>query len=310
MRNNNVVNKKEEKIIITETYKVNRSIELLEFLLMKCNTSRNNVKHLLSNHQVLVNGSVATQFNLLLAKDDEVKIAKNRVNQQPLKKEKTNIKPIKLEIIYEDDDFIAINKPYGLLSVESDKEMESAYSILFNNMQKVNKNYRPYQLHRIDKETSGVLVFAKNVKIHSILKLNWNDYVKTREYYALVEGKMKEKSGKIISYLTENQNHIVYSTNDRNNQKAITNYVVEKESKDYSLLKVNIETGRKNQIRVHMQDLGNPIVGDTKYGYTKDPIKRLGLHASMLEFIHPLTKKVITIKAKVPPSFYSLFKGE
>ena len=177
-------------------------------------------------------------------------------------------------------------------------------------MQKVNKNYRPYQLHRIDKETSGVLVFAKNVKIHSILKLNWNDYVKTREYYALVEGKMKEKSGKIISYLTENQNHIVYSTNDRNNQKAITNYVVEKESKDYSLLKVNIETGRKNQIRVHMQDLGNPIVGDTKYGYTKDPIKRLGLHASMLEFIHPLTKKVITIKAKVPPSFYSLFKGE
>lgn len=310
MRNNNVVNKKEEKIIITGTYKVNRSIELLEFLLMKCNTSRNNVKHLLSNHQVLVNGSVATQFNLLLAKDDEVKIAKNRVNQQPLKKEKTNIKPIKLDIIYEDDDFIAINKPYGLLSVESDKEMESAYSILFNNMQKVNKNYRPYQLHRIDKETSGVLVFAKNVKIHSILKLNWNDYVKTREYYALVEGKMKEKSGKIISYLTENQNHIVYSTNDRNNQKAITNYVVEKESKDYSLLKVNIETGRKNQIRVHMQDLGNPIVGDTKYGYTKDPIKRLGLHASMLEFIHPFTKKVITIKAKVPPSFYSLFKGE
>lgn len=302
--------KKDKKIEITATYKVNRSVELLEFLLQKCNTSRNNVKHLLSNHQVLVNGSVATQFNLLLAKDDEIKIAKNKVVGAPIKKTDTPKKSVKLDIIYEDDDFIAINKPYGLLSVESDKDNESAYDYLFREMQRIDKNYRPYVLHRIDKETSGVLVFAKNVKIHSMLRLNWNDFVKEREYYAVVEGKMKEKSGRVISYLALNQNNLVYSTQDRSNQKAITNYKVVKESDTYSLLQVLIETGRKNQIRVHMQDLGNPIVGDTKYGFNKDPLHRLGLHASKLVFIHPITKKEITITAKTPASFYALFKKE
>ena len=304
---------KKDKIEITASYKVNRSVELLEFLLQKCNTSRNNVKHLLSNHQVLVNGSVATQFNLLLAKDDEIKISKTKVMTKPVKaKDKDSIsKPrVKLDIIYEDDDFIAINKPYGLLSVESDKDMDSAYSYLFKEMQKVDKNYRPYQLHRIDKETSGVLVFAKNVKIHSMLKLKWNDYVTKREYYALVEGKMEEKTGRIVSYLKENQNHLVYSTNDRSNPKAITNYEVVDENNEYSLLRVLIETGRKNQIRVAMHDLGHPIVKDDKYGYTKDPIKRLGLHASLLEFTHPVTKKKIVIKANMPSIFKSPFKGE
>ena len=306
---NNKKFNKEEKIEITAIYKVNRSDELLTFLLAKCNTSRNNVKMLLSNHQVLVNGSVVTQYNLMLAKDDEVKISKKPI----LTNQKSNLpKPkrkfFSIDIIYEDSDFIAIDKPQGLLSVESDKERECAFNYVLEYLQAKNKALRPFILHRIDKETSGVLVFAKNVKIHSMLRLNWNDYVKTREYHAVVEGVLENKEDTITSYLMENSNNLVYSTQNPSGQKAITNYKVIKQSQEFSLLRVNILTGRKNQIRVHMQDLSHPIVGDDKYGHTKNPLKRLGLHASKLEFVHPITNELIEIKAKVPNIFHGLFK--
>ena len=178
-KNNNY--NEEVKLTITATYKVQRSDELLEFLLRKVNTSRNNVKHILSNHQVLVNGSPITQFNYPLAKDDEIKISKYPVKGFNENKKKEHKKPLSISIIYEDSDFIAINKPNGLLSIESDKENESAYLYVSMYLQNKNPNLRPYVLHRIDKETSGVLVFAKNIKIHSMLKLNWNEYVTLRE---------------------------------------------------------------------------------------------------------------------------------
>lgn len=306
---NNKKFNKEEKIEITAIYKVNRSDELLTFLLAKCNTSRNNVKMLLSNHQVLVNGSVVTQYNLMLAKDDEVKISKKPIlTNQKSNSPKPKRKFFSIDIIYEDSDFIAIDKPQGLLSVESDKERECAFNYVLEYLQAKNKALRPFILHRIDKETSGVLVFAKNVKIHSMLRLNWNDYVKTREYHAVVEGVLENKEDTITSYLMENSNNLVYSTQNPSGQKAITNYKVIKQSQEFSLLRVNILTGRKNQIRVHMQDLSHPIVGDDKYGHTKNPLKRLGLHASKLEFVHPITNELIEIRAKVPNIFHGLFK--
>jgi 23S rRNA pseudouridine1911/1915/1917 synthase len=226
------------------------------------------------------------------------------------KNKKDKPKRVYLDIIYEDDDFIAINKPNGLLSVESDKERECAFSYVLEYMQENDPKSRPFVLHRIDKETSGVLVFAKNVKIHSMLKLNWNEYIKTREYFAMVEGTLKEKEGRITSYLKENQNNLVYSTQDPSGALAVTDYKVKKENGQYSLLSVLIYTGRKNQIRVHMHDIGNPIVGDDKYGCTKNPLKRLGLHASRLEFLHPITKELISIKAPVPNIFYGPFEKE
>jgi 23S rRNA pseudouridine1911/1915/1917 synthase len=279
------------------------------------NTSRNNVKNLLSHHMVLVNGSPVSQYNLMLAKDDEVKITKKPQLSMPRvkndsKNKKDKPKRVYLDIIYEDDDFIAINKPNGLLSVESDKERECAFSYVLEYMQENDPKSRPFVLHRIDKETSGVLVFAKNVKIHSMLKLNWNEYIKTREYFAMVEGTLKEKEGRITSYLKENQNNLVYSTQDPSGALAVTDYKVKKENGQYSLLSVLIYTGRKNQIRVHMHDIGNPIVGDDKYGCTKNPLKRLGLHASRLEFLHPITKELISIKAPVPNIFYGPFEKE
>lgn len=296
--------------VYTATYKVNRSDTLLEFLLRKCNTSRNNVKSLLVRRQVLVNGSVVTQYDFPLAKDDEVKLSRKPMKEGETVK-KTAVKVVKprvvLKKLYEDKEFLAVEKPAGLLSVESDKETECAYGYVLKEMQKADKNARPYVLHRIDKETSGVLIFAKDIKVHSMMKMRWNEQVSTREYYAVVEGVLEEKTGTITSFLKENANNLVYSTSDPTGQKAITHYEVIKENAQFSLLKVKIDTGRKNQIRVHMQTLGHPVVGDTKYGHTKDPLKRLGLHASKLEFIHPFTKELISVVAPLPLAFRALF---
>lgn len=294
--------------VCTATYKVNHSDELLAFLLRKCNTSRNNVKSLLARRQVLVNGGVVTQFDYPLAKDDEIKIAKKPVegNNAPKRAAKKQVKP-KLRIIYEDEDVVAVDKPVGLLSVESDKETECAYAYVAQYLAAQGK--RPYVLHRIDKETSGVLAFAKNPKVHSMLRMQWNDLVTLREYHAVAEGVFEKKSDTVVCYLKENANHMMYATSDPTGQKAITRYEVERENGQYSLLKVQIETGRKNQIRVQMQKLGHPIVGDEKYGHTKDPLKRLGLHATRLAFTHPVTKETITLYAPPPCVFRDLFGG-
>ncbi len=305
--------------VYTAIYKVQRSDTLLEFLLRKCNTSRNNVKALLVRKQVLVNGSVITQYDFPLAKEDEVKLSrrpiKEGVTAQKSTEKRTPRPRVSLKVVYEDEDLIAVDKPVGLLSVESDKETECAYGYLLQSMQRRDKNARPYVLHRIDKETSGILVFAKNPKIHSMLRLHWNELVQAREYFAVAEGIFAEKTGTIISYLKENVNNLVYSTNDPSGQKAITHYEVIKENAKagYSLVKVRIETGRKNQIRVHLQGEGHPIVGDDKYGkkedgtFVKNPLDRLGLHAATLSFIHPVTKEIMSFTSTMPPSFRTLF---
>ena len=300
-------------------HKVARSDELLEFLLRKLNTSRNNVKAYLSRRQVLVNGSVVTQYNFVLAKDDEVKISREPIREGEhvpaakkdarTPKERQPKKPLmpKLTILYEDDDLIAIDKPVGLLSVESDKETDCAFGQVLQYLQSKDKAARPFILHRIDKETSGVLLFAKNVKLHSMLRMHWNELVQSREYVAVCEGIFEKKEDAVTSYLRENANNLVYSTQDPTGQKAVTRYKVEKEGNGYSFVRVQIDTGRKNQIRVHMQSLGRPIVGDDKYGHTKDPLGRLGLHAACLSIMNPMTKELMTFRAPVPSVFYKLF---
>ena len=301
--------KKERAPVYTAGYKVNRSDELLPFLLRKCATSRNNVKSLLTRGQVLVNGSVVTRHDCLLAKDDEVKISKT-----PCKVDRTKSapsqRPIKyppMKIIYEDDDFIAVDKPAGLLSVESDKERTCAFGWVMDYLRAKDKSARPYVMHRIDKETSGVLLFAKDIKIHSMLKLHWGDSVTLRQYYAVVKGKLDKKEDTVVSYLKENVNNLMYVTGDPTGQKAITHYKVVKEKEDYALLSVQIETGRKNQIRAQMKALGAPVVGDDKYGDGKGPFGRLALHASALKFKHPKTGEEISVSAPCPPAFKAFF---
>lgn len=297
--------------VYTASFKVAKSDELLPFLLRKCNTSRNNVKSFLTRRLVLVNGSVVTRHDFALAKDDEVKISKTPVTDGAGRERRTAKSPVtrraEVKILYEDGDFIAIDKPAGLLSVESDKETESAYTRVYALMQARGDTGRPFILHRIDKETSGVLVFAKDIKIHSKMKMRWNELVKTREYYAVTEGVPKKKEATIVHYLKENKNNLVYATNDSTGQRAVTRYGVEKENAEYALLKVEIDTGRKNQIRVQLRAEGCPIVGDEKYGCTKNPLKRLGLHASKLVFEHPDTGEKITLVSPLPPTFREIF---
>ncbi|MCI5745127.1 MAG: RluA family pseudouridine synthase [Erysipelotrichaceae bacterium] len=302
-KKSNKVELSENKLTILKTFKVHKEEELLEFLYEHItNDSKNNIKRLLANHQVLVNGAATTQFNFKVYKEDVIQISKNAILKQ-------NKAKIKLDIIYEDDELIVINKPSGLLSIESDNEKSNtAYRILTDYVQEKDKKARIFIVHRIDKDTSGVLLVAKNEKIKNALQHHWQDIVISREYIAICEGKFSLKEGTVRSYLKTNVNNLMYSTNDHRGQLAITHYKVMKENNKYSLVDVHIDTGRKNQIRVHMGDLNHKIVGDNKYGPVSNPINRLGLHAYILEFIHPISKKKMTFKAKIPSCFESLFK--
>lgn len=278
-------------------YKVTKECELLEFLLETFkNQSRNSVKSLLSSHRVSVDGAPTSQFNFKLYPEDTVIIS----NAPIRKKTRSN-----LPIIYEDDDIIVINKPSGLLSIASDNEKSStAYRMLSDYVQQKDKHNRIFVVHRLDEDTSGVLMVAKNVKIQQALQNNWNDIVKKRGYYAIVEGEMEKRSDTIKSYLKKNSQNLMYSSKKAGDgQLAITHYKVIKSNGTYSLLDVNIDTGRKNQIRVHLGEKGHYIIGDDKYGKPANPIKRLGLHAYELDLVHPFTGKLMKFTSPMPKEF-------
>ena len=282
-------------------FKVHNDTELLPFLLEKYpSLSRNAVKSLLSNHQVAVDGAPVSQFNLKLSKDDIVIVSKNRI----AKKERKN-----LPIIFENKELIVINKPSGLLSVASDNEKgRTAYRMVSDYLQQKDKHSRIYVVHRLDEDTSGVLVFAKNPQIKDALQQNWNDIVKSRRYYAVVEGTLEKKEDCLINYLKENALNLMYVTSDKKHgKKCITNYKVVRSNKLYSLLDINIESGRKNQIRVQLGNINHYVIGDDKYGEPSNPLNRLALHAYELSFIYPSTNKLMVFKTDIPQEFLGLF---
>lgn len=203
-----------------------------------------------------------------------------------------------------------INKPYGLLSVSAGKETDNtAFSLVSYHLKRKTKNSKVFVVHRLDRETSGVLLFAKNEKMKKLLQNNWNDLVSKRGYIAVVEGKVKPKEATIKSWLKENKEYMVYSTKSKSDGKlAITNYKVLQSNDNYSLLEIFIDTGRKNQIRVHMKDIKHPIIGDEKYNSKINPIKRLGLYAHILELTNPLTNKIMTFKIKIPYKIKNIIK--
>ena len=283
-------------------FKVHEDCELLEFLLSKYpKLSRNAVKSLLSNHQVSVDGAPVSQYNLQLTKEDTVIVSKMRIT----KKVRNN-----LPIIFENDELVVINKPSGLLSIASDREKgRTAYRMVSDYVQQKDKHNRIYVVHRLDEDTSGVLVFAKNPRIKEVLQKEWNDIVRKRGYFAIVEGNMEKDEDTFVDYLKENALNLMYVTNDRKNgKKCVTHYKVIKHNKNYSLLDVDIDSGRKNQIRVQLGHRGHYVVGDDKYGEPSNPLKRLGLHAYNLTFVHPISKKVYEFKAPMPEEFDKLFQ--
>lgn len=300
---------KTNKPMYTYEFMVKKSDTLMTFLISKLpKMSRNNLKSLLSRHKVSVNGKMISQFNYPLAKEDEVKISKSSLPSSIKTLPTKEIKAMRKIIIYEDDDYLAINKPSGLLAIEDDKNKECAYRDVANYLALKGKTIRPYVVHRIDRDTSGVLVFVKNIKLHSLLRLHWNENVELREYYAVVNGKCPQERGTLVNYLKENANNMMLISDRLHGKKAITNYEVLKENAKYSLLRLTILTGRKNQIRVQLKHLGCPVVGDQKYSDGFSPFKRLGLHASQLIFTSPVSKKEIKLKAPLPNEFYQLFE--
>lgn len=285
---------KEKKII------VKREDTLLNVLSESLkDISNKKIKSFIKYKMVEVDGKVEKNSSRLVSSKNEVRIVFS----------KGVIDDVDIDIIYEDQDIIVINKPAGLLTISNRKEKErTAFRIVSNYVKKNNKNAKIFVVHRLDQGTSGVLMFAKSEKIKKMFQDNWGDLVKTREYYAVVEGRTK-MSGTIESYLTMNHFQIVHSTKNKEGAwYAKTNYEVVRQNAKYSFLRVDIETGRRNQIRVHMSEDGHPIVGDGKYGSHKNPIGRLALHASKLVLIDPRSNELLTFSCDIPKEIESLVK--
>lgn len=275
-------------------YVVQESMALMDFLLKQTSKKRNDIKNLLKYQNVYVDGHIETYYAYDLQKGQIVEI-QNKKNDTSL------------DIIYEDKEIIVINKPCGLLSEKTENEnQKTAYYMVKQYLFKKKENI--YMVHRLDQYTSGILMFVKNKKLYDLLIHDWNHYVKTRGYIAIVEGQIKKPKGTIESYLAESKTQVVYITSKEKGKKAITHYKKIQTNKKYTMLEIYLDTGRKNQIRVHLSSLHHPIVGDQKYGSTTNPIKRLALHAHEFMFIHPITHKEMRFVSKTPDSFHKLFK--
>ena len=285
--------------------KVSEATQLMDFLLAKMGgMSRSSVKSLLGHRQVTVNEKVVTQFDYMLKPADSVVINNTRGNVEL-------VHP-KLRIIFEDSDLIVVEKKEGLLTVTTGRESETtAFLILKNYVKKSSTRNKIYTVHRLDRETSGVILFAKHSDAQHILRDNWHEIVTKRVYVAVVEGKVEKESDRIVSWLTENEISLKISSSrtDNGGKEAITNYRVIKSNDEFSLLEIELETGRKNQIRVHMESIGHPIVGDRKYGSTTT-IGRLALHARVLEFYHPMTSEPLHFETPVPREFLKFFRNQ
>lgn len=282
-----------------QTFIVNDNIDLLTAIYnFKKDLSKKTIKNYIKNKMVKVNNKIITNNNYKLKQNDIVEIIYT----------KRIIPNYNLDILYEDKYLIIINKPSGLLSISNDFEKDiTAYHLVSDYIKENSKSNYIFVVHRLDQDTSGILMFCKDQKIRDKMQENWNNIVKKRGYIAIVDGKMNN-SGTIHTYLLENKQQFVYSSKNKQGKEAITHYQTIKSNKHYSMLQVFIDTGRRNQIRVHLSENKHPIAGDKKYKCITNPIKRLCLHANILEFIHPVSKKIITIKCDIPDDMKNLLK--
>lgn len=283
-------------------YTVEESTTLLSFLLASLKgKSRNNVKSLLSRRLVAVDGIPLSQFDTPLSPGQKVTI---------LSSSAPRAEALPFPLLYEDEHLIVVNKPAKLLSVASDKEkVRTAYHMVTDYVKSRRVDDRIYVIHRLDRDTSGVLMFARDPETKELFQTRWNDIITRRGYLAVVEGTPKPDRNTIRSHLVETATHLSFSGSPGPNAKeAVTSYQVIKAGKGYALLDISIETGRKNQIRVHMKESGHPVAGDKQYGARTNPIGRLCLHASELSFTHPATGAAVTFKAKMPRDFNRMFR--
>ena len=266
--------------------------DIVNYLVNNTDYSKSKIKSLFKFKKVLVNNKVINKLPFNVKCNDIIQINLEKKLD------------LSFEIIYEDNDIIVINKKAGILTVSGmSGEVNTLYRQVREYLNK--KREQLFIVNRLDKETSGIVMFAKTERVKMMYQNSWNDLVTKRWYIAVVEGKIK-KDGRIENLLYEENNTFVHSS--KIGKKAITNYYVLKSNNKYTLLDIDIETGRKNQIRVHMSELGYPIVGDKKYGSKIDPIKRMCLHSYMLEIINPITRRKMSFSCEIPKVFDKFFK--
>ena len=292
--------------IVLQEIKVNASAELLQFLeAQKVRKSRNAIKSLLAHKQVNVNGKLATQFNMPLKPGDTVRIMK--FNQE---KKQNKLKGLTIE--FEDDYLIVINKDAGTLSVSTDKEKtRTVYNVLSEHVKKKKKFARVYVLHRLDREVSGLMVFAKSEDIQLLYQTSWDKLVPLYNYIAVVEGTPAPANGTVKSWLTEDKNYVMRASGtDNGGLESITHYKTIKTNDQYSLLSFRLETRRKNQLRAQMRQIGHPVVGDKKYGATENPLKRIALHVQDMILIHPVSGQKIEFNCSIPKAMQRLLDAK
>ena len=274
--------------------KVKEAGELLEYLCNNLDMPRKRIKQYLEHGSIYVNNSRTTKYNYKLNIGNIITI------------ESKNNASLPFDILYEDMHIIVVNKPSGLLTIATDKERsETLYHKVREYLKVKNKNAKVFIVHRLDKDTSGVVLLAKDEETKNMLQDGWNSNAH-RSYVAVVHGKLKNKSDRSIQYLKETKTNLVYVSKD--GLEAITNYNVVKENDKYTLVAIDIETGRRNQIRVLFNSMGNPIVGDKKYFIKKDNEKRLYLHANRLQVYYPHKREVMLFETKTPIEFKNIMK--
>ena len=286
------------------TFKVVEPVQLIVFVMEKMHgMSRNRAKALISNRVVLVNNAITTHPLAELKPGDVVQLDRS--------KHKKSFHCKELDIVFEDPYLFIIDKHPGLLSMSNNSRQQTVQTVLNRYLEKGGGRNTSHLVHRLDRDTSGLMVYAKDVQTQQSLINSWQQLVSDRRYLALVEGEFEQTRGRIQSWLTEDKKFVTHSSPvDNGGKYAVTHYNVLASSNGYSLVECELETGRKNQIRVHMADLGHPVVGDRKYGSDEDPMRRLGLHAYMLCFTHPVTGKHMRFETPVPYCFEKLLNGE
>ncbi len=291
-----------EDRILARQNKTGREMGLMEFLSAQLpDAKRGDIKKWMKFGHVMIQGEVAKGFDTPVPPEGWMELNFTRPFQV--------FSHPRLQIVYEDDDIIVVNKGYGLLSVGTDRpgKVDTAYSLLRDYLKRKNPGNKLFIIHRLDRDTSGLMMFAKSIEAKETMQHNWNNMVLDRTYVAVVEGEPERKEGVIKSYLAENSRHEVYSSKTPGEGKlAITNYKVLRSGHGRSLVEFSLDTGRKNQIRVHAKEMGHPIIGDKRYGARTSPLHRLALHARSLRFAHPITRRDMKFETPIPSKFQAV----
>lgn len=284
-------------------YIVKEDKPLLEFLLDSIeNTSRTKIKSTLQGRGVKVNGKVITQFDYPLKSGMKVAVSKSKQTSEMFKNRY-------IKIVYEDRYIVVVEKNVGILSMAAGHSSLNVKTVLDSYFKTSRQKCTAHVVHRLDRDTSGLMIYAKDMQTEQILEHEWHDIVYDRRYVAVVSGEMEDDYGTMTSWLKDNKAYITYSSPyDNGGKYAVTHFHTLDRTTDHSLVEFRLETGRKNQIRVHSADMGHPVCGDIKYGNGDDPIGRLCLHAYVLCFYHPITRRRMEFETPIPVNFRKLFK--